>query len=146
MINPIGHLEVLEKQSKTSSGIMMVLGYTMLGIGFLFVYASTIDIIIKDKVSFGIGGAMVIMSMFVLIVVYKDKYEQEKLLRLQKLHSDAIQSLKDFLDFQMKLTEYNEKAIAYNEKNKNPKMDILNYSDLRDMIKDYYDSLFPKKS
>ncbi len=30
--------------------------------------------------------------------------------------------------------EYNEKAIAYNEKNETPKMDILNLNDLTDMV------------
>ena len=145
MINPIGPLEFLEKQSKSSSGIMMVLGYTLLVMGFLFVYVSTIDIIIKDKVWFGIGGAIVIIAIFVLLMQFIIVYKEERLSRQKKLYSSAIQSLKDHLDLQIKIIEYNEKAIAYNAKNKNPEMDILNNSDLCYTVNQYFDALFTKK-
>jgi len=145
MINPLEQLEFLEKQYKTSSGIMMVLGYTMLGIGFLFVYASTMDVIIKDKVWFGLGGAIGILSLIVLFAVYNDKYKKERLLWLHKSYSSAIQMLKDDLDLRIKLIEYNEKAIAHNEKNKSPKLQIINEGDLDNMVKQYFEALFFKK-
>ena len=145
MVNPIESLEFLEKQSKSSSGIVMVLGYILLVTGFLFVYASTIDIIIKNKVWLEIGGAIVIIAIFVLLMPSIIVYKEERLSRQQKLYSSAIQMLKDHLDLQIKIIEYNEKAIAYNAKNKNPKMDILNNSDLCYTVNQYFDALFTKK-
>ena len=145
MINPIEQLDFLEKHSKTSSGIMMVLYYIMLGIGVLCMYASTKDIIIKDIVWFEVGGVLVIMSLLGFSALYNDKYKKEKLLKLQKLYSSAIQMLKDDLDLRMKLIEYNEKAMAHNEKNKSPKVQIINEGDLDNMVKQYFGALFFKK-
>ena len=42
------------------------------------------------------------------------------------------------LDLQIKLIEYNEKAIAYNEKNESPEMGLLNLNDLNDMMIDTF--------
>lgn len=147
MINPIKQLDFLEKQSKSSASIMMILSYTGLAIGFLFTYASTMDIIIKDKVLFGLGGAIVLVSLFCLLMLFKATYKLETLSRHQELVTDTIQMLKDELDLYMKLIEYNEKAIKYNEKHREPKMQILTYGDLTNSVELHFDtrsSLFKK--
>lgn len=147
MINPIEQLEFLEKQSKSSAGIMMILCYTGLAIGFLFMYASTMDIIIKDKVLFGLGGAIVLVSLFCLLMLFKETYRWEHLSRHQELVTDTIQMLKDELDLSKKLIEYNEKAIKYNENHEEPKMQILTYADLANSVELHFDtrsSLFKK--
>ena len=90
MVNPIEQLDALEKLSKTSVGIMMIFGYTELAIGFLVIYASTMDFVI--------------------------------------------------LDLSVKLIEYNEKAIRFNEKYKEPKMQTLTYDDLAKIVELHIDS------
>ena len=147
MINPIEQLDFLEKQSKSSLGILMVLGYIMLGGGLLFCYASTVDITIKNEAIFVIGSVIVVLAILFLYVVYKEKYAQEILSKHQELRSATTQMLKDDLDLYIKLIEYNEKAIEYNEKHKDPKMDILTYGDLCNWIEQHFDarsSLFKK--
>lgn len=69
MITPIEQFDFLEKQSKSAVGIMVILSYTGLAVGFLMMYASTMDIIVKNKLGFGIGGGIVILSLFLLYIV-----------------------------------------------------------------------------
>jgi|LGOV01.1.fsa_nt_gb hypothetical protein len=126
--------EFLERQSKSSSGVMSIICLITLGIGLLMMYGSTIEIPIKDKVSYGIGGAIVILSIFLLWLLYRILYLNEGKLQFQKIYSNGVQTTVDQLDLWIKLMEYNEKAIAYNEKNETPKMDILNLNDLTDMV------------
>jgi hypothetical protein len=103
-------------------------------------YASTLDLTIKNKVVFGFGSAIVILTLVLLLMQLKTKDREEKLSRYQELYSDAILMLKDDLDLLMKLIEYNEKALKYNAENKNPEMQILNYSDLANMVEQHFDA------
>ena len=98
--------EFLEKQSKTSSGIMLLICYTALGIGLLFMYASTIDVIIKDRVLFGLGGVLGSMSFCMLALLYSDIRKKERRLLYQRQFSTVTQMLKDDLDLRIKLIEY----------------------------------------
>ena len=125
--------EFLESQSKSSSGIMLIICCIALGIGFLLMYDSTTEIIIKDTASFLIGALIVLVSLFMLFLLYSMLHEDEKRLRFRRLRLITNQMIVSDLDRQIKLIEYNEKAIAYNEKNESPKMEILDISDLVDM-------------
>ena len=147
MINPIEQLEFLEKQSKSSSGITLVLCYIFLAMGFLSMYASTLDLAIKNKIVFGFGSAIVMLTLVLLLMQRKIKDREEKLPMYQELYSDAIQMLKDDLDLSKKLIEYNEKAIKYNENHEEPKMQIFTYADLGSKVEQHFDayySLFKK--
>jgi hypothetical protein len=126
--------EFSEKQSKSSSGVLLIICLIILGIGLLIIYDSMTDIPINDICLFGAGGAIVILSIFLLWSLYRILDLNERKLRFQKIYSNGVQTTVDQLDLLIKLMEYNEKAIAYNEKNKTPKMDILNISDLTDMM------------
>ena len=126
--------EFLERHSKSSSGIMLIICCITLGIGFLFTYASTTEIIIKDMVSFILGGLIVVVSLFMLFLLYSILYKDEKRLQFRRLLLITTQMVVSDLDRQIKLIEYNERAIAYNEKNESPKMEILDISDLVDMV------------
>lgn len=126
--------EFLEKQSKSSSGVLLIICLIALGAGLLMLYWSTIEIPIKNKVSYGLGGAMAILSIFLLFLLYRILYLNEGKLQFQKIYSNGVQTTADQLDLRIKLMEYNEKAISYSEKNKTPKMDILNLNDLTDMV------------
>ena len=126
--------EFLEKQSKSSSGIMLIICCIILGIGFLFIYASTTEIIIKNMVLYLLGSAIVVADLLTLALLYMGLYKDEKRLQFRRLRLITNQMIISNLDLQIKLMEYNEKARAYNEKNENPKMDILDLSDLADMV------------
>ena len=126
--------EFLEKQSKSSSGIMLIICCIILGIGFLFIYASTTEIIIKNMVLYLLGSAIVVADLLTLALLYMRLYKDEKRLQFRRLCLITNQMIISNLDLQIKLMEYNEKARAYNEKNENPKMDILDLSDLADMV------------
>ncbi len=126
--------EFLEKQSKSSSGIMLIICCIILGIGFLFIYASTTEIIIKNMVLYLLGSAIVVADLLTLALLYMRLYKDEKRLQFRRLRLITNQMIISNLDLQIKLMEYNEKARAYNEKNENPKMDILDLSDLADMV------------
>ena len=125
--------EFLESQSKSSSGIMLIICCIALGIGFLLMYDSTTEIIIKDKALFLIGALIVLVSLFMLFLLYSILYKDEKRLQFRRLRLITDQMIVSDLDLQIKLIEYNEKAIAYNEKNESPEMEILDFSDLVDM-------------
>jgi hypothetical protein len=148
MVNPIEQLDALEKLSKTSVGIMMILGYTELAIGFLVIYASTMDIVIRDKISFGLGGMLVLISVVMIFLSFITTAKREALSRYDESVEDTIQMLKDRLDLYVKLIEYNEKAIRFNEKYKEPKMQTLTYDDLAKIvelhIESYPTTLFKK--
>lgn len=126
--------EFSEKQSKSSSGVLLIICLIILGIGLLIIYDSMTDIPINDICLFGAGGAIVILSIFLLWSLYRILDLNERKLRFQKIYSNGVQTTVDQLDLLIKLMEYNEKAIAYNEKNETPKMDILNLNDLTDMV------------
>ena len=140
MINPIEQFEFLEKQSKSPVGIMVILSYTVLALGLLMMYASTMDIIVKNKLGFGIGGGLVILSLFLLYIAFRAAFTKETLSSHQKLVSTTFQILKDELDLSMKLIEYNEKAITYNEKYKEPKMQIRTDADLAKSVELHFDT------
>ena len=70
--------EFLESQSKSSSGIMLIICCIALGIGFLLMYDSTTEIIIKDTASFLIGALIVLVSLFMLFLLYSMLHEDEK--------------------------------------------------------------------
>ncbi len=126
--------EFLERHSKSSSGIMLIICCIVLGIGFLLIYDSTTEIIIKDKALFLIGALIVVVSLFMLFLLYSMLYKDEKRLQFRRLRLITTQIIVSDLDLQIKLIEYNEKAIAYNEKNESPEMAILNLNDLTDMM------------
>jgi len=126
--------EFLEGQSKSSSGIMLIICCITLGIGFLLIYDSTTEIIIKDKALFLIGALIVVVSLLMLFLLYSMLYKDEKRLQFRRLRLITTQIIVSDLDLQIKLIEYNEKAIAYNEKNESPEMAILNLNDLTDMM------------
>ena len=130
--------EFLESQSKSSSGIMLIICCIALGIGFLLMYDSTTEIIIKDTASFLIGALIVLVSLFMLFLLYSTLHEDEKKLRFRRLRLITNQMIVSNLDLQIKLIEYNEKAIAYNEKNESPEMKILNLNDLTGMMIDTF--------
>ena len=130
--------EFLESQSKSSSGIMLIICCIALGIGFLLMYDSTTEIIIKDTASFLIGALIVLVSLFMLFLLYSMLHEDEKKLRFRRLRLITNQMIVSNLDLQIKLIEYNEKAIAYNEKNESPEMKILNLNDLTGMMIDTF--------
>lgn len=130
--------EFLESQSKSSSGIMLIICCIALGIGFLLMYDSTTEIIIKDTASFLIGALIVVVSLFMLFLLYSMLHEDEKKLRFRRLRLITNQMIVSNLDLQIKLIEYNEKAIAYNEKNESPEMKILNLNDLTGMMIDTF--------
>ena len=130
--------EFLEGQSKSSSGIMLLICCITLSIGVLVTYASTTEIIIIDKILFPSGGALVLVSLSMLFVLYIKLYNDEKRLRYRRLRLITNQMIVSDLDLQIKLIEYNEKAIAYNEKNESPEMKILNLNDLTGMMIDTF--------
>lgn len=133
MTNLLELPEFLERQSKSSSGIILIICCITLGIGFLLIYDSTTEIIIKNKVLFLIGGALVVAALLMLALLYTILYKDEKRLQFRRLCLITNQMIVSNLDLQIKLIEYNEKAIAYNEKNESPKMEILDISYLVDM-------------
>lgn len=133
MTNLLELPEFLETHSKSSSGIMLIICCITLGIGFLLIYASTTEIIIKDKVFFLLGGLLVLASLFMFCLLYSILYKDERKLQFRRLRLITDQMIVSDLDLQIKLIEYNEKAIAYNEKNESPEMEILDFSHLVDM-------------
>lgn len=126
--------EFLEKQSKSSSGIMLIIVCIAMGVGSLLIYVSMIGIQIKATVLSMLGAMIISLSFFALVLLCSKLYIYEEKLRFQRLYLNTIQRKVNELNLRIKLMEYNEKAIAYNEKNKTPKMDILDRSDLTDMI------------
>ena len=129
--------EFLEKESKSSSGIMLIIVCIAMVVGSLLIYVSMIDIQIKATVLSAVyclfGAIIISLSFFVLVLLCIKLYEYDEDLRFQRLHSNTIQLKVNELDLRIKLMEYNEKAITYNEKNKTPKMDTLDLSDLANM-------------
>ena len=115
--------EFLEKQSKSSSGIMLIIVCIGMGFGSLLIYA---DIQIEYRVLSVLGVIMVSLSVVSLVLLYYKLSINEEKLR-------SVQMKVDQLNLLIKLMEYNEKSIAYNEKNKTTKMDILDLSDLANM-------------
>ena len=126
--------EFLERQSKSSSGIMLIIVCIGLVFGSLMIY---VGIQTEDTRSV-LGVIMVALSFVLLVLLYYQLYINEKKLRFQILGSSSVQMKVDQLNLQIKLIEYNEKAIAYNEKNESPEMKILNLNDLTGMMIDTF--------
>ena len=138
MANPLDLLELperLEKQSKSSSGIMLLIIFLILGSGFVFIYISTKEIVIKHPFFLGSGVAMVFIACIMLYSLYQITAKDESQLRIQREYLTTTQMVMANLDLYIKFIEYNEKAIAYNEKNETPKMDILDHKDLLEITK-----------
>ena len=133
MITPYIPFETLERESKTSSGIVVIISYIGLVSGLIMMYSSTIDFAIKDKWIFGLGGGVAILSFFMLVLQHQIKLKREQFSEYVMLSWYSNQMRKDELDIRMKLMAYNEMAKKYNEKNTESKMPILKDSDLADI-------------
>lgn len=92
------------------------------------------DIVIRDKILFGLGGMVLLTSLFMIFLSFITTAKSEALSRYDESVEDTIQMLKDRLDLSVKLIEYNEKAIRFNEKYKEPKMQTLTYDDLAKIV------------
>ena len=102
---------------------MLIIVCIGMGFGSLLIYA---DIQIEYRVLSVLGVIMVSLSVVSLVLLYYKLSINEEKLR-------SVQMKVDQLNLLIKLMEYNEKSIAYNEKNKTTKMDILDLSDLANM-------------
>ena len=138
MINPYIPFETLERESKTSSGFIVIISYIGLVFGFITIYSSTIDYAINDERLFSLGGGMMILSFLMLAHQYQIKSKQELFSEYVKLSGYSNQMLKDELNLRMKLMAYNEMAKKYNEKNTESKMPILKDSDLVGIVKRFW--------
>jgi hypothetical protein len=125
--------EFSEKLSKSSSGIALFICGIIFYMGVLIINNSMIDGSIESEASFVIGWVVLLLPLVILRSLYHKSYINEEKLCSQRLDSSRVQTAADQLDIRIKLMEYNEKAIAYNEKNESPEMEILDLSDLADM-------------
>ena len=100
--------EFLEKQSKSSSGIMLIIVCIGMGFGSLLIYA---DIQIEYRVLSVLGVIMVSLSVVSLVLLYYKLSINEEKLRFQILGSSSVQMKVDQLNLLIKLMEYNEKFV-----------------------------------